>query len=157
MPSINTKPGTSLLQEVATARLLLKLLEQEQAHLIEADVKALESLTPQKHTLVSRMSSFAITRQKALAEAGYPSEEASMQKWLSSSANLAKEQQTWNELVQLVQSAKELNRTNGILIGTHMARNQNALQILQQEQPGNTYGPDGKKQLKSSGRSIIAG
>lgn len=150
-------PGSHLTQEVETARLLLKVLQQEQTHLLEADVEALETLTPQKSELVSRMSAFAITRHKALAEAGLPSEEASMEKWLKNASHLQLERQAWDELAKIITSAKELNRTNGLLINSHMTRNQSALQVLQQEQPTNTYGPDGQARLSSSGRGIIAG
>ena len=150
-------PGSHLVQEVEAARLLLEVLKQEQAYLIEADVDALEQLTPQKSELVSRMSEFAITRHKALSEAGFPAEEASMEKWLNNIGNLQTERKAWDELVQTVKSARELNRTNGLLINKHMTRNQGALQILQHGQPTNTYGPDGQARLNTTGRGIVAG
>ncbi len=150
-------PASHLTQEVETARLLLKVLKQEQTHLLEADVEALETLTPQKSALVSRMSAFAISRHKALAKAGLPSEEASMEKWLNNADHLQLERHAWDELVRIVQSAKELNRTNGLLINSHMARNQSALQVLQHEKPTNTYGPDGQARLGPTGRGFVTG
>ncbi|MBS1170813.1 MAG: hypothetical protein H6R01_1731, partial [Burkholderiaceae bacterium] len=45
-----------------------------------------------------------------------------------------------------------------MLIGGHMARNQGALQILQNSAPGEgTYGADGRHNIRTSGRNFVVG
>jgi flagella synthesis protein FlgN len=61
-------------------------------------------------------------------------------------------------LLKSADSAKELNRTNGLLIAKYMARNQTALNILHSgTSTGNFYGPDGQSRLQSTGHRLIAG
>jgi flagella synthesis protein FlgN len=83
-----------------------------------------------------------------------------MQAWIDSgSANdrdFASAKKRWAELISLTQSAKELNRVNGLLIGSHMARNQSALNALQSGQNGgNVYGPNGQPSRNMPSRSLI--
>jgi flagellar biosynthesis protein FlgN len=161
MTSFGANPAAGLAQELDAARQLMNLLKQEQTQLVEADIEGLSALVEQKSVLISRMSELATLRLNALAEAGFAAEEASMQKWLDSSAaasgNRAATKKAWDELLKLIQSAKEMNRTNGLLIGTHMSRNQTALQVLQGSQGSQVYGPDGQTNVQSSRRSLIVG
>ncbi len=151
-------PSATLSKEIETIRELSQLLKQEQSCLIEADVKGLETLTGQKANLVARMSQLASLRHKALAAAGLAPEDASMSKWFTLPGQDDSAKSSWNELLELVRSTKELNRTNGLLIGTHMARTQTALQVLHGNTHGvSTYGSNGMQELKTSGRGFVAG
>lgn len=151
-------PSATLPKEIEAIRELLRLLQQEQSCLIQADVKGLEALTGQKAALVARMSQLASARHNALATAGFPPEDAGMPKWLASSGHHGTAIQSWDTLLELTRSAKELNRTNGLLIGTHMARNQTALQILHgNPQGGSTYGSDGRPDLRASRCNFVVG
>ena len=157
MMSSSATPAATLAQEIDAVRQLLQLLEREQSHLLNADIEELETLVEKKALLVDHMAQLASARHRALSEVGLPPEEASMPQWLARDVNHAAAAQSWNELLSLTVSAKELNRTNGMLIGSHMARNQQTLQVLHGNAPGgSTYGADGRPSLKTSGRNFIA-
>jgi len=150
-------PSDQLALEVQTARELLALLEREQAELTAARVEALPDLTDQKNLLVARMATLARTRYVALGAAAHSADEAGMRAWLDQGGNEAARGQ-WDELLRLATAARECNRTNGVLIGRHMARNQAALGVLQGAGGGgNLYGPDGQSTLRSSGHRLVAG
>lgn len=150
-------PASSLQDENRTARMLLDLLRKEQSHLIAADIDALTALTDNKLQLVSRLSELAVRRYQALAAAGFEAKEAGMQAWLGKNdAVFVKD--SWNELLALARAAKEINRTNGLLIGKHLTRSQNALNAIKGGQQGQTfYGPNGQSTVKSSVRGLAIG
>ncbi|MGB7481988.1 MAG: flagellar protein FlgN [Burkholderiaceae bacterium] len=150
-------PSYQLELEVQAARDLLALLEREQAELAAARVDALQELTNEKNLLVARMSTLARTRYVALAAAAHSADENGMRAWLDRGGREAARRQ-WNELQQLATDARECNRTNGMLIGRHMARNQAALGVLQGATgSASLYGPDGQSTLRSSGHRLVAG
>lgn len=161
MTSFGANPASGLAQELDTARQLMSLLKQEQNQLVDANIEGLSALVEQKSALINRMSELAMARLNALAEAGFAAEEASMQKWLTSPSskpgNQTATKKIWEELLTLIRSAKEMNRTNGLLIGTHMSRNQMTLQVLQGNEGGQVYGPDGQTSVQASRRSLIVG
>lgn len=150
-------PMDSLGAELDAIRCLLPLLQQEQTHLISANIEELTALTEEKAKIVAHMAALAERRHHALAAAGYTADEAGMQAWLDASADAATSQ-TWAELLALAQSAKELNRTNGLLVNKHLSRNQNALNVLQgASQDSGCYGPDGQATTKAAARSLVIG
>ncbi len=63
----------------------------------------------------------------------------------------------WRALLNLAASGKELNRTNGLLIHQHMNRNQAGLQALRGGGQPAVYGRDGQQNIRTSGRSFMAG
>lgn len=151
-------PAGSLDAELKATHDLLRLLKQEQQQLIEADVEGLTALTEEKTSIVAHLSALANARHAALAHAGFPPQEEGMQAWLGSPAATAGATRAWSELLALAQAGKELNRTNGLLIGKHLARNQNALNVLRgNAQGGNFYGPDGQTTMGGTSRSLIVG
>ena len=161
-PSVSNLAGT-LLEELDAARRLQQLLKQEQTQLIAADIDGLTALTGQKATLVARMTELATSRHRSLAATGFPAGETGMQSWLhklppAADGSAAEARKSWIELLALAQSAKHLNRTNGILINTHLARNQTALNVLRgNTQGGNFYGPDGQQSTKTTARGLVVG
>lgn len=151
-------PAESLGEEIGAGNALLQLLKQEQEHLVNADIEGLTRVTEEKNKAVARMSELAQRRYRILVAAGFAANEAGMQTWLKSPAAAPTAGKAWNDLLGLAQQAKELNRTNGLLIGQHMARNQTALNVLQGNQQGSTmYGPDGQSASKSSSRRLVVG
>ena len=148
-------PAASLAQELESARELLDCLQQEQAHLIQADIAALEACAERKNGLVGRMNMLAAARLQSLA-AGHPATEAGMLAWLAEQQDTVRAD--WRALLGLAASGKELNRTNGLLIHQHMNRNQSGLQALRSggQQPG-VYGRDGQQNVRTSGRTFVAG
>lgn len=155
-------PSDTLAQEHDTARQLMEVLKEEQAQLVKANIDALSPLVGQKSALIARMSELTKMRTSTLVKLGYSPEESGMQKWMDSlshaTADKAGLKKTWGEIQTLVRSAKELNRTNGLLIRTHLSHNQVALQILQGNQGSpQVYGRDGQTSVQTSSRTVVVG
>jgi flagella synthesis protein FlgN len=158
MQSSATSPAESLVEEVTAASQLLQVLEQEQVYLVNADVEGLSRLTGEKANIVARMTDLAKRRHRALAAAGFTADESGMPDWLNSPAATAGANQSWNQLLTIAQQAKEMNRTNGIMINQQIARNQSALNILQgAPQGGAIYGPNGQSSSQSGSRRLVLG
>ena len=158
MHSLGNTLAQTLAEEVRAAGTLLDLLRQEQSHLIDANIDELTKVTEEKTKVVARMGELSLGRHRALAGAGLEASEEGMQKWANSPSADASAAQSWNELLELAREAKELNRTNGLLIGRHLARNQAALNILQGAgEGGNMYGPNGQSASQSGGRRLVIG
>lgn len=156
MQTSGSSPAASLGEEINAGNTLLQLLKQEQEHLINADLEGLTSTTEEKAKQVARMTELALLRHRTLAAAGFEASEAGMQNWIGNAGAAAGKH--WNELLDIARQAKELNRTNGLLIGQHMARNQNALNVLQgAPQGGSLYGPDGQATSPSTSRKLVVG
>jgi len=153
-----TSPTATLADENFAAGQLLQLLQQEQECLVGGNVDALEKLVPEKAAVVARMTELAQRRYRALAEAGHEAGEAGMKTWLAKPGAADDAQRAWNALLATAESAKELNRVNGMLINQHLARNQGALNILHgTPQTGNLYGPNGQSTLGKGRRSLVVG
>lgn len=157
MHSSNTKPAISLDEELKATRHLVQLLEQEQVQLIEADIERLTALIEQKTAAMTRMAELAKSRHRILAASGLVADDAGMQAWLDSTQD-PNARKTWQELLALAQSAKETNRINGLLISSHLARNQAALNVVRgNTQSGGFYGPDGQPSTSNARRSLVVG
>lgn len=157
MNSTLPDPAHTLAEEQKAAQALLAVLEREQVELTAAQTESLDQLSAEKNTLVDRMTALAHARYAALALANQSADERGMLAWLERCKQDAT-RQIWSDLLASAALAKELNRTNGVLIGKHMARNQVALNVLQNATAGgNLYGPDGQAKLQSSGRRLVAG
>ncbi|MDB5757314.1 MAG: flagellar protein FlgN [Burkholderia sp.] len=150
-----TEAQHSLTPELDTAGELLECLQQEQAHLIQADIAALAVCAARKNSLVGRMTTLAQMRLQSLADAGYPATEAGMLDWIAQQQDPVRED--WRKLLALAASGKELNRTNGLLIHQHMNRNQAGLQALRGGGQPAVYGRDGQQNVRTTGRSFVAG
>jgi flagella synthesis protein FlgN len=158
MQSFGPNPADSLNEEHKATRHLIQLLKQEQTYLVQADIDGLTRITEEKAKVVNQMAELANLRYQTLAAAGFEPKEAGMQEWLKSPAATATASKSWMELLTLAQSAKELNRTNGLLINKHMMHNQTALNVLRgNAQGGNLYGPDGQSMQKAGTRNLVIG
>jgi flagella synthesis protein FlgN len=157
MNQTGTGPAHKLHEENRTARMLLDILKKEQAQLVAADIAALTALTEEKTQLVVRMAELAAERHTALATAGYAATEEGMQAWLDS-VQPPTARQSWKELLEVARAAKEINRSNGLLIGRHLTRNQSALNVFKGGQQGQAlYGPDGQSSVSPAGRGLAIG
>lgn len=153
-----SSPAATLAEELNIGNTLLQLLKTEQALLIDADVEGLSKATEEKARLVAKMNELAQRRHRSLEVAGFEASEAGMQAWIKCNKPGQQVQQDWASLIELARSAKELNRINGMLIGQHMARAQNALNVLRGEQRGEQlYGPDGQATGTGGGRRLVIG
>lgn len=154
-------PAHTLDEELAGARRLLALLQQERQHLIAAEIEQLERLTEEKTAVVASLFELAQKRNGELKASGYRGAKDDMQAWLdsipTSHPSFGAIRQRWAELTEVSHSAKELNRVNGLLIGTHMGRNQAALNALRGgTNASSVYGPDGQTGKSTPGRGLIA-
>lgn len=158
MNNCTSSPADRLHDEFTAATQLLELLSEEQSFLIKADVDQLAVLSEEKTRLVAHMSELALRRHTALGAMGLPASEAGMQVWLQDRRASQSAGKTWDELLDTAAKAKELNRVNGLLIGQHLARNQQALNVLQGNQPaGPIYGRNGQTTSTASTRRLVVG
>ncbi len=144
-------------QESKAMQHLLELIQQEQALLVEANVDGMHAITVEKASAVARMTELVNTRLQTLTAAGYPQSNAGMQTWLSSQKddNAA---EIWPKLLALTHNVKEANRINGLLINTHLTRNQVALNVLHgADQRSGFYGPDGQSKVSVTPRNRVIG
>lgn len=157
MTSSLPDPAHGLDHEQQAAQSLLALLQREQTQLVAAKIDGLEQLSAEKGVLVARMATLARTRYAALTAASHSADENGMRAWLEQGQHDAAHRR-WTDLLALAAAAKELNRTNGLLIGKQMVRNQAALNVLQSPgSNGNFYGPDGQSTVHGSSHRLIAG
>jgi flagella synthesis protein FlgN len=164
MNATHTAMTSCLNREIGAARELIDTLQEEQNHLLAASIDELEPLVAQKATLVAQLTQYTRNRHECLTKAGYEANLAGMNAWIESSKDQPDTiniEKNWSELVSLTQSAKELNRLNGMLISSHMVRNQQALSILHGNNQPNAgmYGPDGQPSRAAATpvRSVVTG
>ncbi|MDL2284682.1 flagellar protein FlgN [Oxalobacter sp. OttesenSCG-928-P03] len=163
MNATNTVMASYLNQEVEAARELIDILQEEQNQLLSPNIDELEPLVAKKSALVAQLTQHTRNRNESLRKAGFEPSLAGMNAWLESTKDQPDTitiEKNWNELVSLSQSAKELNRLNGMLISSHMTRNQQALSILLGNQPNaGMYGPDGQpsRAAATPARSVVTG
>ena len=160
--SLPASPADSLLQEQQAARTLIDLLQQEQVLLISADIEGLTMVTERKGAVIAQMTELATRRHRLLAVAGHAASETGMQAWIDARAAGRLTQSAavsaWTALLAMARQAQEINRINGVLISSHMARNQGALNVLRsQTSGGNFYGPDGQASARGMGRGLVVG
>ena len=161
-PAHAVSPADTLAEEQQAARTLIDLLNQEQALLISADIDSLIMVTERKAPVVAQMSELAMRRHRAVAAAGHAASEAGMLAWVGTVANgkpaHPQAHAAWTALLAMARQAQEINRINGLLITTHMSRNQNALNVLRvQTGSGHFYGPDGQASSRGMGRGLVVG
>jgi|GEM_PF-119465 len=164
MDATQTAMTDYLNQEIGAARELTDVLQEEQNHLLSASIDELEPLVAKKASLVAQLTQYTQRRHDYLKNAGYETTLAGMGTWIENSKDQPGNiniEKNWSELVSLSQSARELNRLNGMLISSHMVRNQQALSILHGNNQPNAgmYGPDGQPSRIAATplRSVVTG
>ena len=148
-------PAAGLSRERELAQQLQQCLQQEQAELVRADVAALAQTAERKSGIVDQMNLLARSRMQAVAAAGHAATEAGMLAWLAAQDDAVRAD--WQALLAAAAAGKELNRTNGLLIHQHMSRNQAGLQALRGGGQPAVYGRDGQQNVRTAGRSFVAG
>jgi flagella synthesis protein FlgN len=144
-----------LLEEVAQLRDFLDLLENEQQALVGGDVERLLPLAAEKNDLLRRLAQLGEARGKALLAAGLATDRQGMEGWLERHPEPGGAKRVWQELLTLAGKASALNQTNGKLIATRLANNQQALSTLMAAaNQAALYGPDGQARPVGGGRSL---
>ncbi|WP_124949215.1 flagella synthesis protein FlgN [Sulfuriferula thiophila] len=157
MSTFGTRLLENLHEENQTITSLVKLIQNEQALLINADIEEIKPIVDQKAQHIAKLAELSNKRHLILATAGHQPDESGMQTWIDQNAAHTVDQ-AWQSLLNLVRTAKELNHTNGLLINTHLSRNQNTLNVLRgSNKTGNIYGPDGQTTSATKSRGIVVG
>jgi flagella synthesis protein FlgN len=139
------KAVEALYAEREALHYLLTVLKREQLLLVQADVDTLPALTQEKTEIVMRLIDLAKSRHQALCDAGFAADEAGMYAWLDENPQ-PKLKQTWSDTLSMARAARELNRVNGLLIGKHLSRGQQLIDMLKGER-GMLYGADGQTEV----------
>lgn len=146
--------GEALAGEIGKLKEFIGLLQREQGLLKEGKADALLPLIEQKNLAANVLADFARSRENELARLGLSPGRAGMEAWLQKFGQPA-HRQAWHTLLDLAAQARELNVTNGKLIGLHMSHNQQAFNALMSaSNRAMTYGPDGQQQTAVGGRIL---
>lgn len=130
------------------------LLTTEQQALVSGNTEPLLALADSKIQAAHELNKLANARGDGLLARAGKIEPGDMTAWLQ--ANAANSLPVWHEILRLADQAQQLNRTNGVLIQTHLRHNQQALAALQKaaHSTSGLYGPDGQPSLPASGRTL---
>ncbi len=144
-----------LVEEVAQLRGFLVLLEKEQQALIDGDIDRLMPLAAEKTDIFGRLARLGEARGKTLAGNGLSADRQGMDNWLKRHPEMPGARKVWEELVALAEKGSAMNQTNGKLIATRLANNQQALStLLAAANQAALYGPDGQARPVGGGRSL---
>jgi len=147
-------PGQCLEQELRLTEQLLEALQQEESALMGNDVDLLQSSTQAKSRLISEFFEAHRRRLAGLTRLGLSADDRSMLQWLQDHGD-EHAHALWDELLRRLGQARELNRTNGLMINQLSARNLAAMQVLQPTSSAALYGPSGQKMTRSTFGSIL--
>lgn len=153
MNATSSSKPVSLEQDARFLGELLALMSREQAHLLKADVDAIEAVIEEKSLLLQRLNLAARARYDALSVNGFEASEAGMDAWVQQQAKPSISQ-AWAKFQKALNEAKEMNRLNGVLIAKHFNRNQELLNHLQgNSSKDSVYGRDGQAKSQTLTRS----
>jgi flagella synthesis protein FlgN len=155
MHAIVFDPLTGITRERDETQNFIDLLEREQRALRQADVSSLLTLAREKAEQAQQLIRLADVRNRWLVTLGYTRDRNGMGLQSCDSPTAA---DAWRELLQLAETASQLNKINGILIGQRLRYNQQALSVLQAAtRSAGLYGADGQPTLFSGGRQLGEG
>lgn len=157
MSALSTRLLDHLTEENQLMDDLLALIKREQSLLVTNNIKEIQHVLDSKAKHVSDLAKLAHQRHLTLATTGLQADESGMQCWLDQNTG-TDVSNAWQKLLLKVQSAKECNRTNGLLINTQLNRNQSTLNVLRgSNNTGNFYGPNGQTTRTTLPRSLLVG
>lgn len=150
-------PLAGITRERDETRNFIDLLEREQRALRHSDVSSLLTLVKEKAQQAQQLVQLADARNRWIVELGYTRDRSGMEEGLKI-CDSPGAVDTWRELLQLAETASQLNKINGILIGQRLRYNQQALSVLQAAtRSAGLYGADGQPTLFSGGRQLGEG
>ncbi len=152
---MTTQLGPTLNEEINRLREFISLLQREQDLLKQGDTESLLPLIETKTSLANSLAAFAQARAGQLNRLGLDIGRAGMEAWLAHNDQGGKLREAWQTLLDLAAQARNLNITNGKLIGLYMQHNQQAFNALMSAtNRAMTYGPDGQQQTGLGGRIL---
>ena len=151
----------SFKREFEAFREFHQILSTEHEALLNGDADELLSLAQRKNKRVIELTQLAEARNQFLTESVGSTNQIGMEIWLDSydPADKNRARKLWQDLIDLARTAKDLNQSNGQLIHTRLAHNQEALNVLLGANAGtsNLYGADGQAYMAKptgSGRPL---
>lgn len=134
----------------------LRILKQEQHFLIQGDVEQLQALATHKTGLIEKLAEFNNQRTQQISRAGFDNSASGIAAYLDSIKAQDATRKLWEKLLDIAREADQINRSNGILIDTHLRQNQQALSVLlNAAKPGTSlYGPNGQISGAAGGRRL---
>jgi flagellar biosynthesis protein FlgN len=141
MTIVTHDPALRIASECDAVRRFIAVLKREERALVDDDVSGLPAITAHKDACRIELESYDEGRPERPSE---PTSDPLVD--------------AWRELVALAAEARELNRTNGLLLRQRLARTERALSVLTgAARGGMTYGPNGLPAPYQPGRSFLAG
>lgn len=136
-----------LKRELESFRQFRQILESEQNALLVGDVDALLPLAQRKSEKAAELSQIAEARNKFILDHAGGTNQRGIENWLAAfdPADASGAGKLWRDLIDTAREAKSLNDTNGQVINTRLAANQQALAVITgaNTSTANLYGRDG--------------
>ena len=133
----------------------IDILRREQHALHHADGSLLLPLAMEKSLQAQQLAQLADARNYWLEMLGYPQDRIGMERGLQDCPDAT---DAWQKLLQLAETASQLNKINGILVAQRLRYNQQRLSALQSTtqsaRSAGLYGSDGQPQPFSGGRTL---
>ncbi len=155
MSNATFDPVACVTREHDAALEFIDLLRREQHALHHADGSLLLPLAMEKSRQAQQLAQLADARNRWLGMLGYPQDRTGMERGLQDCPDAA---DAWQKLLQLAETASQLNKINGILVAQRLRYNQQRLSALQSAthsaRSAGLYGSDGQPQPFSGGRRL---
>ena len=148
-------PIAGIANERDAVRVFIDVLRREQHALQQADVSVLLSLAAEKASHAQQLAELAQAREQWFAVPDSLEDQGDMERRLADHPTAA---MAWQELLQLTETAHQINEINGILVNQRLRYNQQRLSALQAAARGlhdnGLYGANGQPQIFSGGRRL---
>lgn len=161
MSNVTFDPVACVAREHDATLEFIDLLRREQDALHHADGSLLLPLAMEKSEQAQQLARLAEARNRWLAMLGYPQDRTGMERGLQDCQDCPDAAGAWQTLLQLAETASQLNKINGILVAQRLRYNQQRLSALQSAthsaRSAGLYGSDGQPQPFSGGRRLGEG
>jgi len=126
-----TALGRNLNIEIEALRVFVALLREEQRLLIRGETENLPSFVEPKTQQMLELTRLEIQRKQALRDHGLTPDRAGMERLLRDHTRGGPQiSASWQQLLELTQTAQQINDTNGTLIATRLNNVQQAISVL---------------------------
>jgi flagella synthesis protein FlgN len=151
-------PVDCISRERDATRDFIDILRREQVALQQPGASLLLSIAGEKAQQAQQLAHLADARNYWLRKLGYAQDHIGMERGLR---DCPASVDAWKELLQLAETASQLNRINGILVGQRLRYTQQAISVLQASTHGGAnmrlYCSDGQPQPFLGGRPLGEG
>lgn len=123
--------GRNLSVEIEALHSFVALLREEQQLLVRGEAENLASFVGPKTGYMLELTRLENQRQQVLRDHGLTPDRAGMERLLREHSTGASQLMAgWRQLLELTQTAQQINATNGTLIATRLNNTQQAISIL---------------------------